>query len=70
MKTTIVAVVACLVSCKLGAGLPTDAWRSEALSYVEELDREFSQKCYDISEIEWNFATNINDENEKLKVNY
>lgn len=33
-----------------------------------ELDRQSSEKCYEVSEAEWNYATDINDKNEEIKL--
>jgi len=36
--------------------------------YYSEVDREYSEKCFETNEAEWEFATNINDVNEKRKL--
>lgn len=46
----------------------TNDLESEAHSYLVELDQLSSQKCYESSVAEWAYATDINDENEKVKL--
>lgn len=46
----------------------TNDLESEARSYLAELDQLSSQKCYESSVAEWAYATDINDENEKVKL--
>lgn len=41
---------------------------SEARSYLAELDRLSSQKCYESTVAEWAYATDINSENEEAKL--
>ena len=37
--------------------------QSEARTYLLALDKQLSQKCYESSLAEWDYATNINEEN-------
>lgn len=39
-----------------------------AREYLLELDRKSSEKCHEASEAEWNYATDINDKNEEIKL--
>lgn len=41
---------------------------AEASSYLSEMDQLSSQKCYESSLAEWAYATNINEQNEKAKL--
>ena len=41
----------------------------EAHSFLKSLDYDFSKMCYQTNTAEWRFASDINDENERLKVN-
>ncbi|XP_059351358.1 angiotensin-converting enzyme-like [Daphnia carinata] len=74
MKIWTLAIVAPLLICITNAwNLPSlrkskNDLESEARSYLAELDRSSSQKCYESSVAEWAYATDINDENEKVKL--
>lgn len=41
---------------------------SVARDYLAEIDRVSSQKCYESSIAEWNYATDINTKNEEVKL--
>ena len=41
---------------------------SEARSFLLSLDKQLSEKCFESSVAEWNYATDINEQNLKIKL--
>ena len=50
--------------------LATAKSSQKAFEFVEKAEAELSEAAKKAVEIEWNYATNITDENEKIKLDY
>merc|ERR1740128_871416 len=71
MKSLVVVFVGLCLVWQANAKTITNSGDNAAAAsiYYAEINQELSEKCYEMSEAEWEFATDINEDTESRKLN-